>query len=284
MSQGPRPIERMLYPRLVRALANVDKQIDAFVVGSYAPEAPPIPSDAKIACVGSCFAQEISNSLTSQGRSVAPLILSERWNTAFAVRHCLENLLEGTPFPDGYVLPHIQVQGGRSETLRSAGAFILTLGLSVCWFDIATNKMVMEIESGHSAAGLRNSFSTHVMRQTSVADNIAAITAVIESVRRVNATAPIVFTLSPIPLMASITPYPPVASNTISKATLRLALHEVMERQHPHVYYWPSYEIVEWVGKYVRILWGQDDNDLRHLQPSFIDQIMRKFSALYFAP
>jgi hypothetical protein len=75
-----------------------------------------------------------------------------------------------------------------------------------------------------------------------------------------------------------------VASNGISKATLRIALHEIMERQSENVFYWPSYEIVEWMGKYIRPLWGQDGNDLRHLQPQVIDYIMRRFSTLYFAP
>jgi hypothetical protein len=82
----------------------------------------------------------------------------------------------------------------------------------------------------------------------------------------------------------SKTDNPPICSNTVSKATLRVALDEIMRAERTGVYYWPSYEIIEWAGKYLRLLWGQDGNDLRHLQPTVVDDIMRRFIKMYIKP
>ena len=61
-------------------------------------------------------------------------------------------------------------------------------------------------------------------------------------------------------VILAVTDGSPIAANNVSKAVLRAALHEVMARKEPNVFYWPSYEIVEWIGKYVALVWGQDGN------------------------
>ena len=58
----------------------------------------------------------------------------------------------------------------------------------------------------------------------------AAIMDVVSAIRAQRPDAPIIFTLSPIPLLASLTDTPVVAANHISKATLRIALHNIAAR------------------------------------------------------
>lgn len=276
-------IGRTFYPRNVDVLSNIDETIDRYIVGSYAPKAPPIKDGDLIACIGSCFAAEIGKSLAAQGKKTAPIFLTERWNTAFAVRHCLEFVLEDRPFPPDFLAPGVSFNPGSGGALKQAGAFIITFGLSMAWYTLNGRTMVIDVGAGHTLGGIVKAVTTHTMRQTSVAENVDQIEAVVACIRRVNKTAPIVLTLSPNPLLLALTDYPPIAANTISKATLRIALHEVIERQHEGVFYWPSYEIVEWIGKHVRQIWGQADNDLRHLESSTVDEVMSRFSALYFA-
>ena len=272
------------YPKDPKLLGNPDKVINRVIIGDYAPASPVITNDATVACIGSCFAEEMGRSLVKHGKSVAHLSLSERWNTPYAVRYFLEYSLEGKPFPGKFVRPDINIKYDQltGDELREADAFIITLGLSICWFELNTGRMVLDIKGGHAAGHVVTAFTTHTMRQTSVSDNVEQIAAIIECIRRSRADVPIVFTLSPIPLALSLTNYPSVASNTISKSTLRIALHEIMEQQHPSVYYWPSYEIIEWKGKYMQLLWGQDGAGLRHLSPLVVDDVIRRFVALYF--
>jgi hypothetical protein len=281
-------IELGAYPRRTSVLNNPDFLINRSIIGTYAPETPPLSARDNIACIGSCFAQEMAQSLIAQGKPVTPLFLSERWNTAFAVRHFVEYSLLNKPFPERYIQPGLAASEGNFAhdesltQLKHSTAYIITLGLSLCWFEHDSNRMVLDVYGGHAAKGVARALTTHGMRQTSVSENVEQILAIIAAIRQVSASAPVIFTLSPVPLLFSLTDYPVIPSNLISKATLRIAIHEIMEQGHDGVFYWPSYEIVDWIGKHIGLLWGQEGNDLRHLQPTVVDEIMRSFSNHYF--
>lgn len=266
----------LIFPR--RLPPDLSAAINTQIVGPYRPSTPPIKPDDKIACIGSCFAQEIAQSLVRRGKQTVPLFVSERLNTTFALAHTLANVFDGTPFPEGFIPEHVTPV---SHDLTGVKAFIITLGLSLCWHERETNKMVFAVKEAHSTQGLLAALSQYEMRHTSVADNVAQIARIIEIIRRHCPSAPIVLTLSPVPLL-TVTSGSAIAGNIISKSTLRVAIHEILSSNIDGVYYWPSYEIVEWVGKYVSLLWGQGENDLRHLQPEFIDAITKRFIEAYF--
>lgn len=278
-------LRRASFPRKVEFLDHRAHVLETYIVGDYAPGTAIIPPSAKVACIGSCFAQEMAKSLSDQGRTTAHIPLSERWNTSFAVHHFVAAVLDGTPLPAGF-LPHGVDVGEfvkRSGELKEADAFIVTFGLSLCWFELATNRMVLDVRAGHSLKGLANVVTTHTMRQTTVSENVAEIRAVIDCIRRHRPLAPIILTLSPVPLLLAMSDCPVLPANQISKAVLRAALHEVIEQRFANTYYWPSYDIVEWLAKYHGPVFGQDGNDLRHLNPSVINEIMRLFSKFYFS-
>jgi hypothetical protein len=269
-------MKQLFFPRRLPLDLNV--AINTHIVEPYRPSAPPIKPDDKIACIGSCFAQEVAQSLMRRGKQTVPLMVSERLNTTFGLAHTLANAFDGTPFPEGFIPEHVTPV---SHDLGDVDAFIITFGLSLCWYERGTNNMVYAVKESHSTQGLLDSLSQFEMRHTSVADNVAQIARIIEIIKRHRPSAPIVLTLSPIPLL-TVTSGSAIAGNIISKSTLRVALHEIFGRNIDGVFYWPSYEIVEWVGKYISLLWGQGENDLRHLQPEFIDAITKRFIEAYF--
>ena len=274
----------LIYPRGHDALGVREMVFRKRAIGPYAPPEPPIPPTAVIGCIGSCFAQEITRHLAAQGRAVAPVWLSERWNTTFALRHFVESALDGTPFPDGF-LGEVKPDTGEFTTgLAAAEAFILTFGLSVCWYENATGRMVLDVAGGHGNAGIIRGLRTHAMRQTTVAENVAQIQATLACIRRHKPNAPIVMTLSPIPLLLAATLTPVLPTNAISKATLHVALHEVWAAAMENVYYWPSYEMVDWTSLHHGPVWGQDGEDLRHLSSGTVGEIMTLFSNYYIAP
>jgi hypothetical protein len=272
------------FPRDHRSLARPDLVVQHNVIGSFAPSTPPLAASDSIACIGSCFAQELSKSLAAKGRNVLPIFISERWNTAFALRRFLELAMEGTPIPGGFIPSGVDAAEimASAGDIRRADAFILTFGLSVCWFEKATSQMVLDVPQGASIKGATVAFETHEMRQTSFDENLEQITSAVACIRRHKPTAPIILTLSPIPLLISLTSYPAISSNNISKAVLRAALHCVWERRMEHVTYWPSYDIVEFMAKYHGPIFGQGEDDLRHIKQPLINDIMELFDAYYF--
>ena len=73
----------------------------------------------------------------------------------------------------------------------------------------------------------------------------------VDLVRQVNPNAPIVITLSPVPLEATFRDISCMTADSVSKSVLRVAIDQVMGEHRPNVCYWPSFEIVRWAGAHV---------------------------------
>ena len=119
----------------------------------------------------------------------------------------------------------------------------------------------------------------HGFRLSSVAENVDNLAAIRRIIRGHRPNATIVFTLSPIPLHATFRPISCVTANSVSKATLRVALDELM-RAHAddeNLFYFPAYEIV-------REAFGDpflEDN--RHIKPEILQAVMTTFERMYCA-
>ncbi len=256
------------------------------IARSDAPPAPIMPPNARIASIGSCFAEEISKSLRAQGLEVGYIFMSERWNSAFALAKILDNALFGTPIPPGF-LGEADSPEMPPETIAqflAADMFILTFGLSLCWFEKATDQLILEPGDTHTITGLKRALSTFEMRQTTVADNEREILRCIDLIRKVRPEAKIVLTLSPVPLQAALTDVSPIPANIISKSTLRVALANVTARKLKDVHYWPSYDFVDWFGAHVASAFGGVDGDMRHVKNDLVGIIAQFFKVYYFQP
>jgi hypothetical protein len=86
----------------------------------------------------------------------------------------------------------------------------------------------------------------------------------------------IILTVSPVPLTATYGNEHVLVSTTHSKAILRAACSAMISR-HPHVYYFPAYEIV--TGSFSRGSYFEDN--LRTVSPEGIAHVMRVFEQTY---
>jgi hypothetical protein len=96
-----------------------------------------------------------------------------------------------------------------------------------------------------------------------------------EALAAVNPRAQIVFTVSPVPLVATAEPGANVLSaTTYSKSVLRVAA-ETMRRRFANVHYFPSYEII--TGAFNRGAYYA--GDLRNVVESGVAHVMKLFMA-----
>ena len=67
----------------------------------------------------------------------------------------------------------------------------------------------------------------------------------------------------------------------MSKSTLRACVEEVMKERPEDVFYWPSFEIVRWMGAYFAgrqaPAYGVADGATRHVSRRLVDTIIRLF-------
>lgn len=148
--------------------------------------------------------------------------------------------------------------------------FIFTLGLTECWqsrVDGAVFPLCPGVEGGVFDP------TSHSFLNLSAGEVVADLQAFIAELRTVNPASQLVFTVSPVPLVATAQPGAHVlAATTYSKSVLRVAAEEIC-RATDAAYYFPSYEII--TGAYARGAYYA--KDLRNVTEDGVEHVMRTF-------
>ncbi|MGE3334764.1 MAG: GSCFA domain-containing protein [Rhodospirillaceae bacterium] len=273
------------YPSEAHEFADLRATIEKHLLPGFAPPAPFLPRTSSIFTIGSCFAQTIHEALKAAGIISRHLMLAEAVNTP----PCALLLLERLRGKEGKTIGHFNedriINPAKMFELRgylpSASAFILTLGVALQPFHEDGLPIIHVTKStvGPKWRTLGNSF--HML---SVDEIRSYIERSIESIRAMRPNLPVILTLSPVPLMSSVDHPAPVVQDCISKSNIRAAIAMTMEEQIPDVYYWPSFEIVRWLGGHVGPFFGIEEQDQRHVAPSCVKAITDLFIERYFLP
>lgn len=293
MSDSER-LSRTRFPSTLPDLDHVTLFVRRQGCDAYAPEAPFIDRTTPVVTIGSCFSGHIARTLSEAGLAVTNYDMSERIFTTFALKDFFEGVRAGH-VPEA-LIDDVESNRARVETIRAAlsegATIILTLGLSFCWFEIETGRLVHSIVPGTrekydalgGKAGMKALFSRFEMRPTSVADNAENLRHAIACIKAMNPANRIVFTVSPVPLQNCVAQQPMLTADYMSKSVLRLAIAEIEESVPEGVYYFPSFEIVRWAMPFVsQAVWGsaKTDGDLRHVDPDVVTYVCSLFLFYY---
>jgi hypothetical protein len=197
-----------------------------------------------------------------------------------------ENVWNG---PDGRFFdpfrPNIQPAGFASEAelradrnqhfaavrrmFETLDVFVFTLGLTEGWTSVedgAAFPLCPGVVAGTFDA------TRHRFVNLTTEEVVADVEAFLQRLWQVNASARIVLTVSPVPLMATAEDRHILVSTTLSKSVLRVAA-DVVDRKYPNVAYFPSYEII--TGAYSR--GSYFGPDLRAVTEDGVQHVMRLF-------
>jgi hypothetical protein len=242
------------FPKSMRSSDDLVSCIYNNAVYPYVPETPPIDAGTKIITIGSCFSANVAKALAAQGLDVTNYEMSERIFTTFALKEFLAGVIDGKVSDE--LIDDVAENRANIAAIReqlSAGATIIfTLGLAMCWFEIATGKLVHTVlpktkdETDRKGGDkfIRSAMRKFEMRLTSVEDNAANILSAIDTIKALNLKNKIVLTISPVPLQYCKADQPVLTADFQSKAILRLAVTEIEKLAPANVYYFPSFEIV----------------------------------------
>jgi hypothetical protein len=266
--------------------------VDQFIMHGWSPKSPFIGKSTPITAIGSCFADNITRFLLEKGYSVFGKHLNmsshiirfgEGMVNTFAILQQFEWALEGKSFPENLwfsqdkeiasVSPEVQAQ--TREIFEKTDLFIMTLGLSEIWFDKRTGDALWRAVP----AALFDE-NVHGFRVSSHQENYENLVKIVSLIRRAKPEAKIIFTVSPVPLMATFRPISCLTASSVSKSILRSAVDQLM-RDHAsdsNLFYFPSYEIVKefFLDPY------QADN--RHPKDEVVRFIMETFERHYCVP
>jgi hypothetical protein len=277
-----------LFPKALSLYADVPRLFREYVLPGHLPPRPLLTEHDTVVTLGSCFALELRRVLELAGFASGSFWIPSGLNNSFAildfVSWCVEG--EGTSrayryerSDDGEIkewMPEDERQRYLAHIV-DAGAFVFTLGLAEVWTDSETGGVFWRgvpeeiFEEGR-----------HVFGLSSVEDNERNILETIRLIRSVNADAPIVLTLSPVPLEATFRDISCMTADCVSKSVLRVALDGVMESRPERTYYWPSFELVKWAGS--AFDWSAWEGDSRHASRYLVYCIVDAFVESFYGP
>lgn len=252
-----------------------------------------ITAETKVCAMGSCFANEIRNTLMSRGLSVyptgnrragmfflyTPMSLLQEARLAFGEIHRQATDVwsnpEGTLWQDPYrryviapsesELHRLSVTQDQImlESFMEADAFIFTLGHIEAW----------RLSSGFWACiePTKPRCGSATFQLLTFDDCVWAIRSLIHIIRKYRPAASITFTISPVPFFRTYRPRMDVSiANVESKSTLRAALGQVL-REDTSLHYFPAYEFVIEKGG------GAFKEDRKHIRAEIISEIIDQF-------
>lgn len=257
-----------------------------FVLHGWLPDAPPITPATQITAFGSCFAANISNWLSKRhfrvlnkddsAKAAYVVTCGEGMVNSFVIRQQFEWAWEGKVFDQplwhGYNAEDFgydpAVQAETRRIFDETELFILTFGLSEVWYDEPTGNVFWRTIPKDVYDPARHKF-----RVSTVDENKDNLRAIHDLIRKHRPDAKILFTLSPVPLIATFRANSCLTSNSVSKAVLRVAIDEVVREKAAEgvLFYWPSYELVADVFQLPY------KPDRRHTRGEVLDYIMTLF-------
>jgi len=156
---------------------------------------------------------------------------------------------------------------------KNLDLFVFTLGLTEGWRS-KIDGAVFPLAPGVAAGEM--DYERYEFINFSVFDVIYDLKSFVNKLSSVNHNAKILFTVSPVPLIATYENKHVLTSTVYSKSVLRVAAEEV-SHTYPHVHYFPSYEII--TGHYNKGAYFE--SDLRSVNKEGVDHVMRIFMANY---
>jgi hypothetical protein len=264
--------------------------IREWAVPGHCPPAPFLTTEDEVITLGSCFARNLRRMLDKAGLPASRFYIPSGLNNTFALLDLISWCVTGEETVRGF--RYDRMEDGAIEdwtpaderevyrqALADAGAFVFTLGLAEVWEDRETGGVFWRgiPESVFDA-------DRHVSRLSTVAENDENMARVVELIRMVNPAAPIVLTLSPVPLKATFRSMSCITADCASKATLRVAIDQVMNRGLENVYYWPAFEVVRWVGSNLPYSTFGTGGRSRRPEKAVVREIVNAFIEAFWVP
>jgi tetratricopeptide (TPR) repeat protein len=272
------------YPTTQDFLGDFQQLIKNHVAVNLKSEAPFVEKKAKFFTMGSCFARNLSKSLRDSGYDSYHLEISEYINTTFANRVFVDWLRDSSvdeAIRDriAELLPPGWSKEATLSTIKQSSVFILTLGVAAAFFDRTTGAFVLPRPTALNSRALAEKY---LFRTASVKENVDNVLYLIDFVRNLVPDIKIVVTVSPVPLFASFENESVVQADCLSKSTMRLVAHEVVNNCNiSNILYWPSFEIFRWVGSQSSSYYAADDGAAWHVSEDKVGGTIRAFVDMF---
>jgi tetratricopeptide (TPR) repeat protein len=274
------------YPTTADFMGDFQKLISDHIAANLNNTDKFLTRKTRFFTMGSCFARNLSNSLNNSGYVSRHMEISEYINTTFANKVFVDWLSE-SHVDDAIrdrimeLLPPGWSKENTLQVIRDSDVFILTLGVAAAFFDRTSGDFVLPRPSALNSRALAEKY---LFRTASVKENVDNVLYLINFIRSVAPDIKVVVTVSPVPLLASFEYESAVQADCLSKSTMRLVAHEVVNNSNiSNILYWPSFEVFRWAGSNASNYFAADDGAAWHVSEEKVAGTVRAFVEMFSA-
>ena len=272
------------YPETTDFLGDFQALIRDHVAVNLNSEPKFLNKATRFFTMGSCFARNLAASLNASGYVSHHMEISEYINTTFANRVFVDWL--GDADIDGSIrdrivelLPPGWSRENTLAVIKTSDVFILTLGVAAAFFDRTNGAFVLPRPSALNSRALAEKY---LFRTASVQENVDNVLYLLKFIRSISPEIKIVVTVSPVPLLASFEFESTVQADCLSKSTMRLVAHEVVNNSGiSNILYWPSFEVFRWAGSNASNYFAADDGAAWHVSEEKVTGTVRAFIDMF---
>ena len=283
-ANGKKKIGR--YPETKEFLGDLEKLVRNHIAVDLNRAPKFISKTTRFFTMGSCFARNLAGSLIKGGFAAHHMEISEYINTTFANRVFVDWLNDAqidAAIRERIVelLPPGWSKENTLQIIKASDVFILTLGVAPAFFDRATGDFVLPRPSALNSRVLAEKY---LFRTTSVKANVDNVLYLIDFIRKIAPDIKVVVTVSPVPLLASFEHESAVQADCLSKSTMRLVAHEVVNNSNiANILYWPSFEVFRWAGSNASNYYAADDGAAWHVSEEKVAGTIKAFVEMFSA-
>lgn len=274
------------YPETKDFVGDLDRLVKDHIAVNLGSERKFLNKGTRFFTMGSCFARNLAKSLIERGYGAFHMEISEYINTTFANKVFVDWLsgVDIDPAIRERIVELLPPQWSKENTLeiiRTAGVFILTLGVAPAFFDRTTGDFVLPRPSALNSRVLAEKYQ---FRTTSVQENVDNVLYLLKFIRSISPDIKIVVTVSPVPILASFEFESAVQADCLSKSTMRLVAHEVVNSSNlENILYWPSFEVFRWAGSNASNFYAADDGAAWHVSEEKVAGTIKAFVEMFSA-
>lgn len=272
------------WPRACQLFDDRRQLVRDFILSEIDPGSIDLGVDKRVVTLGSCFAENLAQELSNMGVVTEHIGFAEILNSTYANRYFLDWLYEtgdATEHYDDFSSYFSNLDKTNTRRIfEEADLFVYTLGVAPCLFENESGRFVFHADD--TEIGMQGLSKRYSFRTTTVDENLANMEAVSQILLGKKSQARLVYTVSPVPLNASFEYSSAVIADCVSKSILRAAADQLARKKDPRLVYWPSFEIVRWLGAHVPLRsFGDDDGNSRHVNRELVRLIVELFVEIF---
>jgi hypothetical protein len=283
---GATPVERHGFPKNVSQYQDFTGLVRRYLLAGV-ERAGLIDRATPIMTLGSCFAGRLAEVLGDRDYDVFNQPIGEEVNSPRASRHLLDWIEHGAHDGPTRAMQEAfgaEVRERMAQSIRHAQVHLFTLGVAPAFFSRDDGEFVFMNPRSEQSVDYLLAISR--MRTPTVEETAADLRAVFASLARIAGRRPtIILTLSPAPMGVTTELGSAVIADCLSKSVLRLAAHQALGCEKAQVLYWPSFEMVRWLGTHLGHrhpdVFGIEDGNARHVSMWMIEAIIDLFLEWY---